>query len=123
MPRTTIELVKALIETEEDFDLTPFVETASSIVDVLVSKANPALTDKKLELIERWLSAHCYATYDPRPTDEKAGPVSATYESNTDLFLSNSKYGQMAINLDTSGYLRSLNKGRVAGKVTWLGTC
>lgn len=122
MARTTSELVAEIIEVDVDISLTPFITAANALVtELLVGKHD----DERLELIERWLSAHFYTNRDPRPTDEKAGPVSAEYQSKVDLFLSTSHYGQMAIVLDTSGELAKLNNQAKEGKRTvsahWLG--
>ena len=80
-----------------------------------------------LELIETWLSAHFYATRDPRPVDEKAGSVSQQNQSKVDLGFNNSHYGQDAMTVDTSGWLGRLNNkikkgGRSTAGVTSLAT-
>lgn len=119
--RTTAELVGGIIEVDVNISLDPFLTTASTLVDD-VELNDSSLTDARLELIERWLAAHFYCMRDPRAVSERAGPVSATYQSKVDLRLNLSHYGQMAIILDTSGYLRSLSSGRITPSVTWVGT-
>jgi len=119
--RTTDEAVEGIIEVDANIPLTPFIETASSLVDdVAASSAAPGAA--RLELIERYLSAHFYTLRDPRPTSEKAGPVGASYQSKVDLGLNTSHYGQMAISLDPTGVLASASGGRRIGVATWLGT-
>ncbi len=120
--RTTVEAVGKIIEVEDAIDLAPFIETASALVDTVVAKASETLPSERLELIERYLAAHCYTLRKPRPTSETAGSVSISYQSKVDLNLATSHYGQMAMTLDTSGVLRNLAKNRRQGKVVWLGS-
>lgn len=128
--RTTEEAVKELLDgyrSGKSFD--PFIAPASGLVDGVEALSNTLdsdeqLDEERLELIERWLAAHFYCMFDPRAEREKAGSVEAKYETKIDLRLNLSKYGQMAMLLDTTGYLDSLNDGkkkRVLG-VEWLGT-
>jgi hypothetical protein len=124
--RTTAALVAAIIEVDPSIDLDPFIFTASELVTEVCAIAG--YTVERLELIERWLSAHFYAIRDPRTTNEKAGSVGASYESKVDLNLALTRYGQQAMLLDTQGGLAALNKslagggGRIVASVAWLGT-
>ena len=121
--RTTPPLVAEIIEVDEDISLDPFITTASALVDDVASAdTNGDLTSDRLELIERWLSAHFYAMRDPRFVFERAGPVSATYQSKIDLNLALTHYGQQAMVLDTTGALRALSSGKRAARASWLGT-
>src|SRR5262245_12262826 len=77
MVRTDEDRVKAILRLgsqggdyndRDNPPLAPFIETASSIVDSLVifldENGYSPLSSSKLELIERWLSAHCYVVSD-----------------------------------------------------------
>lgn len=124
MARTTSTLVAGVIEVDVTIDLEPFITTANELVtEICVGQGH---SDTRLELIERWLSAHFYTIRDPRRTSEKAGPVSEDYQSNVGFNLANSHYGQQAIFLDTSGRLAAFNHRALVGKrvasVTWVGT-
>ena len=132
MPRTTDVLVGGIIEVDAAIDIDPFIETANVLVTDLCATAVDedgvlVYSSVRLELIERWLSAHFYATRDPRAVYEKAGPVAQENQSKVGLGFNNSHYGQMAMRLDTEGGLArldySVGKGGLprAG-VTWLGT-
>jgi len=83
-------------------------------------------TDTRLELIERWLSAHFIAIRDPRVASEGAEGLSQSFMYKVGLGLQQTTYGQQAMLLDTKGGLSSLNgdsnsgKGRTAG-ITYLG--
>jgi hypothetical protein len=120
MSLTTAELVAGLIEVDADISLDPFIATATAFVSEIPASAG--LATERLELIERYLSAHFYTHRDPRPVSERAGPVSAEYQSKVDLNLSTSHYGQTAMMLDTSGTLATLSRlSKRVGGVTWLG--
>ena len=133
MPLTTATLVRGIIDADTSIDLTPFIATADMMVNRLVATAkdsngNDFYTSDETELIERWLSAHFYATFDPRTAFEQAGSVSQKTESSVDLNLNNSQYGQAAMLLDIAGGLaawnRKIQKGplRISCRLTWLGT-
>lgn len=112
--RTSEAEVKAIVETDVTISLTPFLAVAASLVDVIAEQsASP--DEDRLTLIETWLAAHFYCQRDVRSKVEKAGPVSQEYESIVALGLNNTRYGQMAVILDTSGYLSSL-LGATAGR-------
>jgi hypothetical protein len=137
--RTTSAAVGLIIEVDDTIDLTPFIEVANALVTEFCATATRTVNgvtslyydDTRLELIERWLSAHFYAVRDPRAHWEAAGPVSERLESLVGMFLKSSKYGQHAMFLDTAGGLaewdRTMEKGPIKRKVsaTWLGidTC
>jgi hypothetical protein len=122
--RTTAQLVAGIIEVDSNIDLTPFIETASELVTEVCAIASYSVT--RLELIERWLSAHFYAIRDPRTTQEKAGSVGENFESKVDLNLALTRYGQQAMMLDTAGGLLALSSAAPARSrtpsVVWLGT-
>lgn len=120
--RTTSVLVGGIIEVDASIDLTPFITIANALVTEVCDDSS--YTEERLELIERWLAAHFYTIRDPRPTSEKAGPVSVNYQSAVDLRLATSHYGQTAMMLDTAGGLALLNKSpaKRAVSVSWLGT-
>jgi len=100
---------------------------STSILDadaiVLITAANQlvnnisGLTAAQLKEIERWLGAHMVAIRDPQSDTEKAGPVSQKYQNKVDLNFNQTRYGQMALVLDTTGYLASL-QSQAEGKGT-----
>lgn len=126
--RTTETAVKGIIEVDaiSVSSLEPFI----SIANELVTEKCGGLgySDTRLELIERWLSAHFYTVRDPRVTSETAGPVSASYQSSVSLGLNSSHYGQTALRLDTMGGLASLEQGSLNGgrkiiNISHIGRC
>ena len=131
MARTTSVLVAGIIEWDSDttksshIPLAPFISIANELVTECCGDGDYTAT--RLELIERWLSAHFYHHRDMKPEQEKAGSVSQKLQSKVDLGFDNTHYGQAAMRLDTEGGLAVLNERIKKGKratvsVTWLGT-
>jgi len=120
--RTTSGQVADIIEVDASIGLEPFMMIANELVTEVCT--DKGYTDSRLELIERWLSAHFYTNRDPRAVNEKAGPVGVTYQSEVALNLNTSHYGQTAMLLDTAGGLAALNtlKKKKVLSVSWLGT-
>lgn len=123
--KTTITAVGLIIEIDSAIDLTSFIETANALVTECCSEDD--YDDTRLELIERWLSAHLYTIRDARAESEKAGSVSEKKQSKVDLGFDTSHYGQTAMRLDTAGGLAALNtqmkkQGKRPVGITWLGT-
>lgn len=122
--RTTAEAVAKIIDVEDEDDLDPFIEPANMLVtDVCTSSG---YSDAKLEIIERWLSAHFYAILRPRNFLEQVDTLREQIESKIDLGLNVTRYGQQAMRLDTAGNLAALNnkmKEIVVSRmsITWLG--
>lgn len=126
MARTTAELVGQIVEVDEDISLAPFIESANALVTEICAPVT-TYTAARLELIERWLSAHFYCIREERPVLEKADVVSERAQSKVDLGFDVTHYGQMAMRLDTNGGLAALNEEAKTGTlpsgfVTWLGT-
>lgn len=125
--RTDSDLVKGVLcmdyDTKRLPDLQPFIDTASSIVDDLATmcsnEGNP-LSSSKLELIERWLSAHAYCCNDQPYAQRRTGQASGLFQGQTGKRLESTKYGQMALTLDPSGNLDTLNNNNRI-KFSWLG--
>src|SRR4051794_5626212 len=106
--RTTVTAIRKILEVDdvivaEDTDMDPFIEIASAIVDDVCVPLGYNAT--RLELIERWLSAHFYAIRDPRTTMEGVGPLSTRFQGAFDMHLDHTSYGQQAQLVDTLGGL------------------
>lgn len=101
-------------------DVTPFIDSASSIVDTLAAKASPSLSVSQLEIIERWLSAHFYTAYDQMFTNKTTGKASAGFMDTGGEGFCGTPYGKMAVRLDPTRYLAALDNKGVVG-MTWLG--
>ena len=131
MARTTSTLVGGIIELDVDIDPGPFIDTANELVtEVCVdSGPDPAYSDTRLELIERWLAAHFYAIYVKQVASESVRGVQEVFQYKVGLNLASTMYGQQAMTIDTAGGLARLSKQiengtrRRTARVTWEGTC
>ena len=109
--RTTNNQVLALLPAS-DLSAVPFIEMASSIVDD--SLVGQGFTAAKLELIERWLAAHLFAsTVEPQIKSTKTLDAADIYVIKGGLGLNATTYGQMVQVLDTTGLLKALG-GKIA---------
>ena len=122
MVRTTESAVREIGDFSASLTLTPFIETASNLVD----KVEECDTDGKnddddLELIERWLAAHFAAITNPQLTSKSLGSASSSFQKGTvGESLRATLFGQQALALDTSGCLDGF--GKTKAKTGWLGT-
>lgn len=116
--RTTVDLVKGIVEVDDDTwpDITPFIDLANELTtEICVDRPAEAndthpYNAHRLELIERYLSAHFYrAGPDPAVSSERAAVVSESLQHKIGFGLKNTAYGQQALRLDTKGGLASLD--------------
>lgn len=127
MARTTAELVQGVLM--DDYgarldgslpDLTPYIDTASALVDDVATCAaakRKTLSAAKLELIERWMAAHYYTKADRVPSSKSTGGASSSYITDPEI---PEPYKAAALDLDTSGCLSAILSRKRAG-ATWLG--
>lgn len=127
MARTNSDAVQALLLPGGDYDgsssLTPFIDTATIIVDRVEARAiarNKTLSTTELEAIERWLAAHCYVQSNQTLSNKSTAGAGGSFHGQTGMYFEGSKYGQMAVNLDYSGCLLALGKRQVASAF-WTG--
>lgn len=132
MARTTAAAVKLILAPAKDYDtglaadLTPFIDTASAMVDDIVScitaKGGTALTAARLELIERWLAGHYYKVSDKTYSSRSTADASGAFDGQTAMYLESTLYGQTAIRLDSSGCLDAAGgKEQKVASAIWLG--
>lgn len=134
MARTTIVAVKKILAPGKDYDtirnpdLEPFIETASVLIDdaaLCATNKGASYSETKARLLEGWVAAHCYVTSDQTFASKSTAGASATMHGQTAFNLSSSRYGQMALSLDTSGCLAQLTGGtdgtRRTARGIWLG--
>ena len=126
MARTTQEAVRAIIATDDNLSVLPFIETATTLVDWLDScDTSNELSDSALEVIERYLAAHFYAHRDQLYSEKKVGKSSGKFQGQTAMVLSSTQYGQTAMLLDVTGCLarrsKQAEKGTTSPNMAWLG--
>jgi hypothetical protein len=122
--RTSQDDVRAIIDTDPDLDITPFIEAANSLVDKVEECAidkGKGLTTRQLHMIETYLSAHLYALKDPQYTSKRTERAAATFQGKTAMGLDSTYWGQMAKIFDTSGCLDAFGSSRATVGITWLG--
>jgi hypothetical protein len=125
--RTTEDAVKLIIEYDTNLipDLTPFIASASLLVDTVVA-IDPAPSDAILEVVERYLTAHLIGITDPRIQAEQVKSLQATYAVRLSDGLGITHFGTLAMLFDTTGRLAQWNKqtveGRSAVQFFWAGT-
>lgn len=105
--------VKAIIET--DLDTTPFIDVASTIVSEELG--DKGLSSERLRIITLYLAAHfcCITVERGGLKRSKLGDADDSYNipAEKDSGFAFTRYGQMALVMDTSGTLAkmSANKG------------
>jgi hypothetical protein len=123
-PRTTPDLVKGILLQDygQGNDLTPFIATASALVDRAAQLGEMDPADPGLELPERWLAAHFYACSDQTYAAKSTGGASGTFQGKTGMYLESTRYGQTAVSLDPTGLLGQVAGGLVdLASATYLG--
>lgn len=123
--RTTVTAVKGILggnyggnSRQCEPDLTPYIRTASAVVDDLVTCAEEkgiTLSASKLALIEMWLAAHYYTRMDPTYKSRNTLRAGGTF--NTD----GSEYRSVAENLDSTGCMEAILEGYGVAELGWGG--
>jgi hypothetical protein len=120
--RTASSDVQAIMGNDYDgtTSLIPFIATASSVVDRLATLDSGALLSAtQLELIERWVSAHCYCLMDRQLQEKSTGKSKGIITGTFGKMLDMTSYGQMAKMLDFTGKLSAI--GGPKASMSWLG--
>ena len=122
MARTTSSAVEAILLNHYDgsSNLDAFIATATALVDrIVVKDVDGIMSAALLERVEAFLSAHFYAHADQLKQSESIGRSSVVYQGKTEVGLRSTQYGQTAVDLDFTGTLAALGKGKV--KFGWIG--
>ena len=109
--RTTPQAVQNILRDNWDGEtaLGTFVETSSVMVDQIVANSN-VLDATTLKSIEMYLAAHFYCVADPEYMSRTTSGASGQFAGKTDFVLKLTRYGQMAMLLDATGYLEKRSK-------------
>ena len=108
--RVTHSEVKIIMDncTVADGTVNTFIAAGTLIIDSVFGSAN---TDALTKEIERWFVAHMLASTLVRTTsDEKVGDASVKYTGQWGKRLESTPYGQMVLQLDTTGAMAKLGK-------------
>lgn len=109
--RCTGDYVKNIITTAKTVAQVESYITAANLI-VTDNLANESFSTAKLKEIEAYIAAHAVAMDDPEIAKEKIGQdTEATYNmGKLGEWLQRSRYGEMAVLMDTSGKLASIGK-------------
>ena len=66
------------------------------------------LNTATLTMIEKYICAHFMTAHDMRSSKEKAGEVEQDFQYKIGFSLNQSKYGQIAMDLDSTGTLKNI---------------
>lgn len=104
--RVTDSEVKAVVDTARD--TTPFIETANLLVNEVVVPNSDASADM-LKQVELYLAAHFVAITQEKGniTEQQTGQARERYQNAAKEGIRLTRYGQMAITMDTSGALHA----------------
>lgn len=107
MALVTADDVKGIIEVAADVNVQPFIDDADIIVTELLG--DKGLSDERLAIIEKYLAAHFAALFTERGglVKTRTGDSEDWMANNFDQGLSLTRYGQQALQMDTTGTLRS----------------
>ena len=118
MGRTTATEVKAIMDncTVDDTVVDVFIISANAVV-TKVFDGDTDIGSTMKEEIERWFTAHMLAsTLCRTTTDEKIGEVAVKYTGLFRMNLTSTPYGQMVMQLDTTG--KMANVGKTGASIT-----
>lgn len=116
MPLVTSQEVRAVVDTVPDtLDLDNFIETASLIVTEQLT--DPSLSANRKKLIELYLAAHFTAISLERGglVKDKTGDGEAEYSDVYEGGFAMTRFGQSAMQLDTTGVLKEIDEAAKTG--------
>lgn len=112
--RSDPDLVKGVLGRNYDkrVELQPFCQAAAMLVGRVEGIVEAGtFTEEELTLLETWLAAHFYQASDPGWASRSTSGRSGSREGQTGMHLELTRYGQMAMDLDTTNTLRDINAG------------
>ena len=120
--RTNEVAVRAIIDDDSAVDVAAFIDTAVAVTDYVASQDSAGiLTTALLFQIETYLAAHFYEHLDPQYTSKVTGDAEGRFQGEFGVGLDSSKWGQTAKRMDVTGTLASMDRGKRAVTVSWLG--
>lgn len=120
--RVTEREVREIIPTGSLVSIKPFIDAANALTNYVSSQdSRSILTSALLISIEKQLAAHFYEAQDPQYDEKKTGDSMSVFQGEWGMGLSRTSWGQNAMDLDVTGLLRSITRGRVTVSMDWLG--
>jgi len=104
---TTEEAVRSVYPDTADYDISPAILTAESMIqaNIIDNGCGATYTPERLELIARYLAAHIFQVQYGVLTSKSAGSASENYAATLDKGLQGSMHGTQAMLLDPNGCL------------------
>jgi len=103
--------------TTSDKSIQSFIDTATTLVTNAYAKANVTVDITVQEEVEKYVAAHLLASLRERMAQkEGAGGAEITYMGISGKGFDSTPYGQMALVIDTTGILRTLEGKRLISK-------
>lgn len=130
MAYTTETAVQRLLEAGLEYNgrtpLTQFVDDADIFVDGAIAYAStnslPELSTNLKTRLATWIAAHLYQQSDKGHTRRRTGQREAYFQIQVGKGFDSTLYGQTAMMMDPTGYLKSLSeKDTVNLTMAWLG--
>ena len=120
-----IYVTEAMIEEiytkqDEDTKLLQFIIAAEQITNQIsdyVIEKDLILDLANITEVQRFLSAHFATNQEKVTKSESVSGVGESYDLSTDLYLTNSHYGQTAIAIDKTGFLAELQARLKKGEI------
>lgn len=100
---------------DSGLDVAPFIDAAHALVEEVLTASSVALSDTMLTHIEKYLAAHFCAVTCQEAVKEGVGTASIDFGTVLGQGLDQTKYGQQAKLLDTSGTLARLDRAGEEG--------
>ncbi len=121
---TPTDVTELLPAVDSGVSLAPFISIATILVDkVAAADTEGDLGAAQLAKIEALIAAHAYVSLrDKQYTSKRTGDASATFQGQYGKKLESTDFGQLAMMLDTTGFLEDLNAGSITVGMDWLGT-
>ena len=117
--RITDDDLRSIIATDTSVRVDWFIRMANSLTDEVSSNDTDGDLDvTRLRLIEINLAAHFYEARDQQYAEKKTDDASAVFQGQWGPGLARTSYGQQAMDLDTTGYLRGKTRGATVGVVS-----
>ncbi len=116
MVRVTDEQVQRVVDIPSGVEVETFIEVASRLVDDVLASAG--LSSGRLADIELYLSAHLVALTEEGGgiTMQRTGASSIQYAQLKGEGLKLTRFGQIALDLDTSGKLKASVRPKARGQ-------
>jgi hypothetical protein len=116
--RVTEAEVIAIMDTAlTEPEILPFINSANAYLNAILVPTG-LFSEELLTEMEKWLSAHMATIGKERLSKEEgAGPAYIKYAGQWAMGMQGTSYGQMVLNLDPTGTLANILKGKSSASI------